>query len=79
MGLSGHLEEPRFSKLCKDIDERVNAFLDRPARRRMALSVARCDLPQGPRRRAHRMNDDMLSPQLLSIEPPRRDRITAIS
>src|SRR5215472_5275365 len=25
------------------------------------------------------MNDDMLSPQLLSIEPPRRDRITAIS
>ena len=25
------------------------------------------------------MNDDMLSPQSLSIEPPRRDRITAIS
>ncbi len=27
-----HLEEPslEFSKLCKDIDERVNPFLDRP-------------------------------------------------
>ena len=29
MGLSG-ISKSHVSKLCKDIDERVNAFLDRP-------------------------------------------------
>jgi transposase-like protein len=29
MGLSG-ISKSQLSKLCKDIDERVNAFLDRP-------------------------------------------------
>ena len=29
MGLSG-ISKSQVSKLCKDIDERVNAFLDRP-------------------------------------------------
>jgi transposase-like protein len=40
MGLSG-ISKSQVSKLCKDIDERVNAFLDRPLDRRMAVSVAR--------------------------------------
>jgi len=53
MGLSG-ISKSQVSKLCKDIDERVSAFLDAD-RGRMAVSVARCHLPEGPRRRPHRL------------------------
>jgi hypothetical protein len=75
MGLAG-ISKSQVSKLCKDIDERVNAFLDRPIEgsmpptvprtvgktfrgnvftASMAVSVARCHLPQGARGRPHRL------------------------
>src|SRR5512147_631982 len=49
MGMTG-ISKSSVSKLCKDIDERVNGFLTPPNGRRMALPVARCHLPKGPRR-----------------------------
>ena len=39
MGLSG-IWKSKVTKLCKDIDDRVNAFLDRPMDGRLAVSVA---------------------------------------
>jgi putative transposase len=36
MGLSG-ISNSQVSKLCKEVDERVHAFLDRSARRRVAV------------------------------------------
>ena len=48
MGLAG-ISKSTVSKLCRDIDDRVNAFLER---RRLAVSLARCDLPQAARGRA---------------------------
>jgi len=53
MGMSG-ISKSSVSKLCKDIDERVNAFPQAPAFRRVALSLAGCHLPQGARGRPHR-------------------------
>src|SRR5215204_5400651 len=57
MGLSG-INKSQVSKLCKDIDERVNAFLDRlpgsPAQWRVALSLAGRHLPEAARGRADR-------------------------
>ena len=50
MGLSG-ISKSTVSKLCKDIDDRVGAFLRPPARRRVALSLAGRDLPQAARGR----------------------------
>jgi transposase-like protein len=55
MGLTG-ISKSQVSKLCKDIDERVNAFLDRPTDRgRVAVSVARRHLPESARRRPHHL------------------------
>ena len=54
MGLAG-ISKSTVSKLCKDIDDRVNAFLERPLVRRVAVSVARCHLPQAARGRPHRL------------------------
>ena len=47
MGMSG-ISKSSVSKLCTDIDERVTVFLA-PARQRLAVSLARCHLSQGPR------------------------------
>ncbi len=51
MGLAG-ISKSTVSKLCKDIDDRVNAFLERPLTRRLAVSLAGRDLPQAARGRA---------------------------
>ena len=52
MGPSG-IGRSRLSELRQEIDGRVGAFPERP-RRRMALSLAGCDLPEGSRRRSDR-------------------------
>ena len=52
MGLSG-ISKSQVSKLCKEIDERVKRLP--AARRRLALSVAGCDLPESARGRTHRL------------------------
>jgi hypothetical protein len=58
MGLSG-ISKSTVSKLCKDIDDRVGAFLDRPLaggrRIRRPVSLARRHLPQAARGRPHRL------------------------
>jgi transposase-like protein len=54
MGLAG-IGKSTVSKLCKEIDERVGGFLDRPAGGRVALPVARRDLPEGARGRPDRV------------------------
>lgn len=65
MGLSG-ISKSQVSKLCKEIDERVGAFLKRPLEgewrspsdlnrwRLDGSPLARRHLPQGPRGRPHR-------------------------
>src|SRR5437868_7882793 len=53
MGLAG-ISKSTVSKLCKDIDDRVGAFLDRPLRR-LAVSLAGRHLPQAARGRPHRL------------------------
>ena len=55
MGLSG-IGKSQVSKLCKDIDERVHAFLDRPLARRVAVSAAGRDLPEAARGRPDRLS-----------------------
>jgi putative transposase len=50
---AGGMSKSQVSRLCAEIDERVNAFLTRPLEGRVALSLARRDLPEGPGRRAH--------------------------
>jgi hypothetical protein len=54
MGLSG-ISNSQVSKLCKEIDERVHAFLDRPLAGEVALSVAQRHLPEAARGRPHRL------------------------
>src|SRR5437763_11952784 len=54
MGLSG-IPKSQVSKLCKDIDERVNAFLDRPLDGEWPYLWLDATLPQSPRRRPHRL------------------------
>jgi Transposase, Mutator family len=54
MGLSG-ISKSQVSKLCKDIDERVNAFLDRPIDGEWPYLWLDATYPEGPRRRAHRL------------------------
>ena len=49
MGLFG-ISKSQVSKLCKDIDERVNAFLDRPIKAEWPYLWLDAYLPQGPRR-----------------------------
>jgi putative transposase len=53
MGLAG-ISKSTVSKLCKALDERVGAFLDRPLVEEWP-SLAGCDLSQAARRRAHRL------------------------
>jgi transposase-like protein len=53
MGMTG-ISKSSVSKLCKDIDKRVNAFLRRPFRR-VAIPVAGCDLSEDAPRRARRL------------------------
>jgi putative transposase len=55
MGMSG-ISSSQVSRLCQEIDDRVAAFLNPAAGRRLALSVARRDLPQSPHRRSHRLD-----------------------
>ena len=76
MGLSG-ISKSQVSKLCKDIDERVNAFLDRPLDGEWALSVARRDLPQGSRRRPHRLGCRNNRCRCFDRRPPRDRRSRA--
>ena len=45
MGASG-ISKSQVSRLCAEIDERVNAFLSPPHRGRLALSVDRRDVPE---------------------------------
>ena len=54
MGMTG-ISKSQVSRLCAEIDERVRTFLDRPHRRRLALSLDRRDLREGARGRAHRL------------------------
>ena len=54
MGLTG-ISRSQVSRLCAEIDERVHAFSEPAAGRRMALSLDRRDLPQSAARRAHRV------------------------
>ncbi len=54
MGMSG-ISKSQVSRLCAEIDERVNAFLSRPARGRLAVPVDRCDLREGSGGRPHRL------------------------
>jgi hypothetical protein len=57
MGLSG-ISKSQVSKLCKDIDERVKAFLERPLEGRLPPGPkpgGGCDLPEGARGRTHRL------------------------
>ena len=49
MGLFG-ISKSQVSKLCKDIDERVNAFLDRSIKAEWPYLWLDAYLPQGPRR-----------------------------
>lgn len=51
MGVSG-VSKSQVIQLCAEFDERVNAFLTPPHRRRLAAPVDRCHLRQGPRGRA---------------------------
>ena len=54
MGMSG-VSKSQVSRLCEEIDERVKAFLERPHRGRLALSVDRRDLRESPPERSHRV------------------------
>src|SRR5437868_434047 len=61
MGMSG-ISKSQVSRLCEEIDGKVKAFLERPIvlrqaqdERRLALSVDRCNLPEGAPWRAHRL------------------------
>ncbi len=66
MGGSG-ISKSQVSRLCEEIDERVNAFLDRPiegewpyrephrSRLRWESALDRCDLREGARGRPHRV------------------------
>ena len=54
MGLSG-ISKSQVSKLCKDIDGRVTAFLERPIEGEWRYLAARRHLPEGARRRPYRL------------------------
>ena len=54
MGGTG-ISKSQVSRLCAEIDERVNAFLDRPIEGDWPYLVARRDLREGARGRAHRV------------------------
>jgi putative transposase len=47
MGLSG-ISKSQVSKLCEDIDERVNGFLDRPLDGEWPYLWLDANLPKGP-------------------------------
>ena len=53
LGMDG-ISKSQVSRLCEDIDERVHAFLGRPMRR-LALSVDRRDLCEGPPEQSDRL------------------------
>lgn len=55
MGLTG-ASKSQVSRLCEEIDDRVQAFLNRPPRMRLALSLAGRHLREAPRRRADRLD-----------------------
>ena len=52
---AGGMSKSQVSRLCGEIDERVNAFLSRPIEpaysRERGLPLARCDLREGARGR----------------------------
>ena len=54
LGMSG-VSKSQVSRLCAEIDERVTAFLDAAAGRRLALPLDRRDLPEGAPERADRL------------------------
>ena len=51
---AGGMSKSQVSRLCAEIDERVNAFLRTAAGGRLALSLARRHLPEGARGRQDR-------------------------
>ena len=54
MGLSG-ISKSQVSKLCKEIDERVHAFLDRPLAGEWPYLWLDANLPEAARGRPHRL------------------------
>ena len=54
MGMTG-ISKSQVSRLCSEIDERVNAFLDRPIEGDWAVYLDRRDLRQGAARWPHRL------------------------
>ena len=54
MGMSG-VSKSQVSRLCGEIDDKVNGFLDRSLEGDWPLSVARRNLCEGARGRAHRL------------------------
>ena len=54
MGLSG-ISKSQVSKLCKEIDERVKAFLERPLEGDWPYLWLDADLPESARGRTHRL------------------------
>jgi hypothetical protein len=57
LGMSG-VSKSQVSRLCGELDKRVDAFLGRQNRGRLALPVDRCPLRQDPRGRPHRRGID---------------------
>ena len=53
MGMSG-ISKSQVSRLCGEIDDKIQSFLDRPAGGRVALSLAGCDLCEGSPDRTRR-------------------------
>ncbi len=53
MGMTG-ISKRQVSRLCAEIDDKIDAFLNRPLEG-LAVSLARCDLRQGPRQWSHRL------------------------
>jgi len=54
MGMTG-ISKSQVSRLCSEIDDKIGVYSRPAAGRRVALSVARCDLCEGPPERAHRV------------------------
>lgn len=46
MGMTG-ISKSQVSRLCTEIDERVNAFLNRPIEGDWPYLLDRCDVPEG--------------------------------
>ena len=54
MGMSG-ISKSQVSRLCGEIDDKIQSFLDRPLEGDWPYSLAGCDLSEGAPGRAHRI------------------------